>query len=60
VFKSSDGATRLLGMPGMVAGVQEVIDGEWVIYVETEAVSTGCPECGGGGRGARPAAGAGA
>jgi predicted RNA-binding Zn-ribbon protein involved in translation (DUF1610 family) len=33
-------------MPGFRAGVQELIDGEWVIYVETDAASTGCPECG--------------
>jgi transposase len=33
-------------MPGFVAGVQEVVDGEWVIYVQTQADSTGCPACG--------------
>ena len=33
-------------MPGFLAGVQEVVAGEWVIYVETEVGSTGCPECG--------------
>ena len=32
MFQASDGATRLLGMPGFGAGVQEVVDGEWVIY----------------------------
>jgi hypothetical protein len=31
VFQASDGATRLLGMPGFLAGVQEVVGGEWVI-----------------------------
>jgi transposase len=46
VFQASDGATRLLGMAGFVAGVQELVAGEWVIYVETDAVSTGCPSCG--------------
>ena len=46
VFQGSDGATRLLGMPGFVAGVQELIDGEWVIYVESDADATGCPACG--------------
>jgi transposase len=33
-------------MPGFLAGVQEVVDGEWVIYVESDADSAGCPECG--------------
>ncbi|HEX3539554.1 MAG TPA: ISL3 family transposase [Acidimicrobiales bacterium] len=33
-------------MAGFVAGVQELVDGEWVIYVETDAASTGCPACG--------------
>jgi hypothetical protein len=33
-------------MPGFVAGVQELVDGEWVIYVETDRRSTGCPACG--------------
>jgi transposase len=46
VIQASDGATRLLGMPGFVAGVQELVDGEWVIYVETDKASTGCPACG--------------
>jgi transposase len=46
VIQASDGATRLLGMPGFVAGVQELVDGEWVIYGETDKASTGCPACG--------------
>ena len=29
MFHASDGATRLLGMPGFLAGVQEVVAGEW-------------------------------
>jgi len=33
-------------MPGFLAGVQELVDGEWVIYVETQADATGCPSCG--------------
>jgi transposase len=33
-------------MPGFLAGVQEVVAGEWVIYVESDVGSTGCPECG--------------
>lgn len=46
MFKGSDGATRLLGMPGMIAGVAEVVEGELVVYVQTDRSSTGCPECG--------------
>jgi predicted RNA-binding Zn-ribbon protein involved in translation (DUF1610 family) len=37
---------RLLACPGFAAGVQEVVDGEWVIHVETDGVSMRCPECG--------------
>jgi transposase len=33
-------------MPGFLAGVQEVVAGEWVIYVESDVDATGCPECG--------------
>jgi transposase len=33
-------------MPGLVAGVSELVDGEWVIYVETDVAATGCPDCG--------------
>ena len=33
-------------MPGFRAGVQEVVDGEWAIYVETDTEFTGCAECG--------------
>lgn len=42
----SDDATALLGMPGFVVGVQELIDGEWWLYVETAAERAGCPACG--------------
>jgi transposase len=33
-------------MPGVVVGAHELIDGEWFIYVETEASQAACPECG--------------
>ncbi len=42
----SQGATVLLGMPGFVVGVQEPIDDEWWLYVETTAERAACPECG--------------
>lgn len=42
----SEDATALLGMPGFVVGVQELIDGEWWLYVETTAERAACPECG--------------
>ncbi|MHB1534032.1 MAG: ISL3 family transposase [Acidimicrobiales bacterium] len=45
VHRSED-ATALLGMAGFVVGVQELIDGEWWLYVETTADRAACPECG--------------
>jgi transposase len=33
-------------MPEFVVGVQELIDGEWWLYVETAVDVIGCPECG--------------
>jgi transposase len=33
-------------MAGFVAGVQQLVAGEWVIYVETDATSAGCAACG--------------
>ncbi|MCP4959002.1 MAG: ISL3 family transposase [Actinomycetia bacterium] len=33
-------------MPELVVGVQELIDGEWWLYVETAADVVGCPDCG--------------
>lgn len=52
----SEGATALVGMAGFVVGVQELIDGEWWLFVETDADVTGCPGCGvrAVGRGRRP------
>lgn len=45
VHRSED-ATALLGMPGFTVGVQELIDGEWWLWVETAAGRAACPECG--------------
>lgn len=42
----SEGATALLGMAGFAVGVQELIDGEWWLFVETTADRAACPECG--------------
>lgn len=42
----SDDAAVLLGMPGFVVGVQELIDGEWWLWVETTADRAACPSCG--------------
>jgi hypothetical protein len=33
----SEDATALLGMPGFTVGLQELIDGEWWLWVETTA-----------------------
>ena len=46
VKNGSQGATALVGMAGFVVGVQELIDGEWWLYVETTADVVGCPACG--------------
>jgi transposase len=46
VVHRSDDATALLGMHGFVVGVQELIGGEWWLYVETSADRAGCPVCG--------------
>ncbi len=42
----SEDATALLGMLGFMVGVQELIDGEWWLWVETTAGWAACPECG--------------
>ncbi len=42
----SEGATALLGMAGFVVGVQELIDGEWWLFVETTADRVACSACG--------------
>jgi transposase len=46
VIEGSQGATALVGMPGFVVGVQELIDGEWWLYVETTTDFVGCAACG--------------
>ena len=47
VINGSGDATALVGLPGFVVGAQELIDGEWWLYVETTADVAGCPGCGG-------------
>lgn len=46
VIQGSRGATVLVGMPGFVVGVQELVAGELWLYVETTAEVVGCPGCG--------------
>ncbi len=46
VIEGSQGATALVGMPGFVVGVQEPLDGEWWLYVETTTDFVGCSSCG--------------
>jgi len=46
VIEGSRGATALVGIAGFVVGVQELVDGEWWLYVETDADLAGCPSCG--------------
>jgi transposase len=46
VVHRSEDATALLGMPGFVVGVQELIDGEWWLWVETTADRAACADCG--------------
>lgn len=46
VINGSQGATALVGMAGFVVGAQELIDGEWWLYVETTADLVGCRGCG--------------
>ena len=42
----SEDATALVGMAGIVIGVQELIDGEWWLHAETRVDVTGCSGCG--------------
>lgn len=42
VMHGSQVATALVGMPGLVVGAHEVIDGEWCQYVETTVDEVGC------------------
>lgn len=46
VIHGSQGATALVGMSGFVVGAQELIDGEWWLYVESTADVAGCSGCG--------------
>ena len=46
VIEGSQGATALLGMPELVVGVQELVDGEWWLKVETRVDLVGCSACG--------------
>ena len=46
MIEGSQGATALVGMPELVVGMQELIDGEWWLYVETPAALVGCAACG--------------
>lgn len=46
MIQGSGGATTLVGVPGFVVGVQELVDGELWLYVETTADVVGCPGCG--------------
>ncbi len=46
VIEGSQGATALVGMAGFIVGVQELVDGEWWLYVETTADWVGCWSCG--------------
>ncbi|HLF43067.1 MAG TPA: ISL3 family transposase [Acidimicrobiia bacterium] len=45
MIQGSRGATVLVGMPGFVVGVQELVEGELWLYVETTADVVGCPGC---------------
>ena len=45
-FKSSGGATALIGMPGFEVGAQLEVGGEWWLAVQTTAGMVGCAECG--------------
>lgn len=46
VINGSQDATALVGLPGFVVGVQQLVDGEWWLYVETTADVVGCGSCG--------------
>ncbi|WP_208029802.1 ISL3 family transposase [Rhabdothermincola sediminis] len=46
MIQGSQGATALVGMAGFVVGVQELVEGEWWLYVETSADFVGCSACG--------------
>jgi len=42
VINGSQDATALVGIAELVVGVQDVIEGEWWLYVETPADLVGC------------------
>lgn len=46
VHHGSDDATALVGLDGFIVGVQEQIDGEWWLHVETTATTVACEACG--------------
>lgn len=46
VINGSQDATALVGIAELVVGVQDVIEGEWWLYVETPADLVGCARCG--------------
>ena len=46
VIQGSRGATVLVGLPGLVVGAQQVIDGELWLFAESDAEFMGCSGCG--------------
>ena len=46
MIQGSRGATALVGMPGLVVGAQQVVEGELWLHVETTADVMGCAGCG--------------
>jgi transposase len=46
VIHGSQDATALVGIAELVVGVTELVEGEWVMYVETARDLVGCPACG--------------
>ena len=46
VIQGSRGATELVGLPGLMVGAQQVIDGEVWLFAETTADLMGCSSCG--------------
>ncbi len=46
VLHGSHGATALVGITGLVVGVQVLVDDEWWLYCESRADLVGCPGCG--------------
>lgn len=46
MIQGSRGATALVGLPGLVVGAPQVVEGELWLLVETGAEFTGCSGCG--------------